>query len=488
MENLVLIVGIILALVLVLLVFGILGYVKAPPNQAYIISGFRKSRMLVGRSGIRIPFLERLDKLTLAMMSVDVKTTDFVPTNDFINVKADAAVKVKISRNEDLVKLASENFLNKTEDYIIEQVRDVLEGNMREIIGQMELKDMVNDRKMFADKVQENAVPDFAKMGLEIVAFNVQSFEDQNGIIDDLGIDNIAQIKKNASIAKANAQREIAEAESNASKLANDARVEAEKEIAVKNNQLAISKAELKREEDLKQAIADAAYEIEKENQRKRIELTKAEANIVRQQKESEVKEQDVRVKEMTLNAEIRKQAEADRYAKEEAAQAVLFERQKEAEAERYQREQEALALKAQADANKYAQEQEAAGIRAKGLAEAAAIQAKLQAEADGLDKKAEAMKKYGEAAVLEMYFKALPEVAKHIAEPLNNVDKITMYGEGNNAKMIEDITTSITKINSGLGDSMGIDLKSLLAGVLGGKILLDNQGTPGDSTELGEN
>ena len=105
---------------------------------------------------------------------------------------------------------------------------------------------------------------------------------------------------------------------------------------------------------------------------------------------------------------------------------------------------------------------------------EAEAIRAKALAEAEGIDKKAEAMKKYGEAAVVEMIMAALPEIARNVAEPLSKVDKITMYGEGNSAKLVGDIVNSTTQITEGISAGMGIDLKSLLMGALGGKLASD--------------
>jgi flotillin len=232
-------VGVIIALILI-------GYVKAPPDTAYMISGFRKPRILIGKAGVRIPFLERLDKLSLKMFSVDVKTTDYVPNAEYINVKVDATVKIRIGQSEDMMALASKFFLNEGEEMIIRRVQDTLEGNMREIVGQMRLEEMVTDRKAFGERVQENAIPDLQKMGLEMISFNVQSFSDQNNVIEDLGIDNISQIKKGAAVAKAQADRDIAIAQAQAAKEANDAKVQSEMEIAEKQNALAIRQAAIK--------------------------------------------------------------------------------------------------------------------------------------------------------------------------------------------------------------------------------------------------
>ena len=440
------------------------GYVKAPPDTAYIISGFRKPRILIGKAGIRIPFLERMDKLSLKMFSVDVKTTDYVPNAEYINVKVDATVKIRIGQSEGMMTLASKFFLNENENMIISRVQDTLEGNMREIVGQMRLEEMVTDRKAFGERVQENAIPDLQKMGLEMISFNVQSFSDQNNVIEDLGIDNISQIKKGAAIAKAQADRDIAISQAQAAKEANDAKVQADMEIAEKQNALAIRQAELKQLSDAKKAEADAAYSIQQQEQRKTIEITSANADIARAERTAELKSKEVEVTKQTLDAEIRARADAQRYAAEQEAEAELYRRTKEAEAKMIERQREAE------------------GIRAVGEAEAEAIRLKALAEAEGIDKRAEAMKKYGEAAVIEMVMEALPQIAKNVAEPLSKVDKITMYGDGNSAKLVGDIVNSTTQITEGISAGMGLDIKSLLLGVLGGKVMAQNNDQPEES------
>ncbi len=397
-----------------------------------------------------------------------MQTTDFVPTLDFINVKADAVVKVKVGVSDELLNAAAQNFLNwKTAD-ISASIQDVLEGNLREIIGQMELRDMVNNRQAFAEKVQSNAAPDLAKMGLEIIAFTVQSFTDDNDVIKNLGIDNIVTIQKDAANARAKAEREQAEVRAREDKAANDARVAADLEIAKKQNELAIEQANLKRQSDVQLAQANAAYGIEEQAQRKEIERATAEANIVKQQKEAEVKAEEVKVREQELSATIRKQAEAEKYARQQAAEADLIERQRKAEAELYETQREAEAQKARAEAAKYAAEQEAAGIEAKGRAEAEAIRLKLEAEAEGLSKKADAMAKFNDAAVTEMVVNVLPEIAKNIAAPLGNVDKITMYGEGNTSKMVGDLMTTMDKTTEGLG----LNVRDLISATLTGRAM----------------
>ncbi len=485
------IIGIVVFFILCLMIAG---YVKASPDRAYIISGLRKSpKVLIGRAGIKIPFLEKKDELNLQLIPIDVKTSNSVPTADYININVDAAVNIKVSADKVRLQLAAQNFLNKTTDYIAAVAREVLEGNMREIVGKMNLEEMVSDRQKFAELVKENAEPDLAAMGLDIVSFNVQNFVDENGVIENLGVDNIVKIQKNAAISRAESEKEIAKAKAMARKEANDAEVSSDLEIAnaqaEAQKRKAIVQANANRESqeaqieaDTKQASADAAYSIQQETERKKVEIATADANLARQEKAIALKEKEVELTERTLEATVKKQAEAEKYAKQQEAdaklyetqrqsEAQLFERQKNAEADKFEQEKKAEAEKATADANRYTMEQEAEGIRSKGQAEADAIRAKALAEAEGIEKKAEAMKQMGEAAVLEMYFKAMPEIAKNIAEPLAKVDKITMYGDGNSSKLMKDIMNTLNQVTDGMKESTGIDLGSVLAGFAGAKI-----------------
>ena len=441
-------------------------FVSASPGEVKVISGPRGQRVLHGKTGWKIPLLERVDTMTASMISVDAQTTDFVPTNDYINVRVDAAVKVRIATDDDtLFKAATRNFLYKTTSEISEEVRDTLEGHLRAIIGQMKLTDIITDRAAFSERVQENAKQDLEEMGLLIVAFNIQNVTDQNGVIDNLGIDNTEQIRKTAAIAKANAQKEVAQATAIAQKEANDAQVASQLEIAQKQTDLAKRQAALKVEADTEKAKADAAYEIQSQIQRRDIERETAQADIVKQEQQAVIKEKEVVVTKQALQAEVNAKADAERYAAEKKADAALYARQRQAEAEAFERTKKA-------DADKQAMLAEAQGIEARGRAEASAIGAKLTAEAEGLEKKAEAMTKMNQAAVLEMYFRALPEVARAVAEPLSKVDTITMYGEGNNAQMVGDITKSISQINAGLGDSLGLDLQQMFTALVGAKVV----------------
>lgn len=430
MDLLLFLVGIGIVLVVAIIASG---YVKAPADKAYIISGFRKEpKILIGRAGVKIPFLERKDVLLLKQVSIDIKTNGYVPTIDFIGVDIDAIAKVQIKTDPEGIKLAMKNFLNMNEADIVKALTDSLQGNMREIIGTISLKELNTDRKKFGDQVQEKAQLDMNALGINIISCNIQKVDDENNLIIALGQDNMSQIQKDASIAKAQAQRDVAIAEAEAKKLANDAQIASATEIAIKQNELEIRQAELKKQADIKKAEADAAYQIQEQEQRKSIEISTANANIAKQEREIELKRKEVEVTEQTLDAEVKKKAEADKFARQQEADASLYERQKKAEAELFEMEKTANAKKLEAEAAMYAKKQEAEGILAVGEAEAKAIEAKGIAEAEALDKKAEAMAKYGKAAMMELIVKALPDMAKAIAEPLSTIDKVTIIDSGN--------------------------------------------------------
>lgn len=461
MFPIALIIRIIVCLVVVALL-GVLckaSYVKAPPDMAYIISGLHKNpRILVGKAGFKIPFFERLDQLSLGAVQIDVKTGSAVPTAEYINVRVDSTVSVRVGQSPEMIALAAQNFLNVDKTEIARKINDLLEGNIREIVGGMRLVEMIGDRKAFSEKVQENAVPDLARYGLELITFNVQNFVDDNDVITNLGIDNVAQISKNAAIARSNAEREVEVAKAENAKQANDAKVKAAEEIAKRDADLAVRQAELKRNVDTQKAQADAAMAIEAENQRKLKDVAATDANIAKAEREAALKQKQIELKEYELDALVRKQADADKYKAEKEAEAALIRRQKEAEAKRFEMEQQALAVKAKAEADRYAAEQQAAGIMAVGEAEAAAI-----------EKKAEAQKKMGDASIIDMTLQKLPEMMACAAAPMEKAGNITIYGNDGGTKIVRDVTNMTTQVMSALRDS-GIDIQSILMNALNKK------------------
>lgn len=260
---------------ILLIIFIAMSYIKCPPDMVYLISGLRKeARVITGKATIRIPFLERVDKIPLKLIQIDVRANK-VPTNDFINVDVDAVANVRISTKPELIRIAAKHFLNQGTAEIASNVQQILEGNMREIIGQMQLVDLVNNKQLFSQKIQENAIDDIEKIGLEIVNLNVQNCTDDNDAIVNLGVDNLVKIQKDARIARANAEKEIKVAEANADEEGNKARVDADAKIAEQNKELALKKSEYKKEQDMKKLLQMQHTKYKKQSKWKQLTRTK---------------------------------------------------------------------------------------------------------------------------------------------------------------------------------------------------------------------
>ena len=435
-------IGISLPVIVILMILLASGYVKAPPNKAAIISGLgKKPRVLIGKAGIKIPFFERVDWLRIGQIDVDITTEDYIPTSDFINIQ------VTIDCSGENIQIAMRNFLNRTQDEIRRTINKSLQGNLREIIGTMSLKDICQNKAQFSAEVKSNAEQDMAELGIKILSFNVQNINDKDGLIDDLGIDNREQIRKSASIAKADAEKEVNIAKAKAEDQASIEQVRAQTAIAQRNNELEIKKAELKIQEDTKRAEADAAYKIQTQASRKTLEIKQQEADIAKREKEIELQAREAEVAEKKLDAEVKKKAEAEKYAAQQKADAEKYVRERDAEAALFERQKEAEA------------------IRATGEAEAEAIRLKGIAEAEAIDKKAEAMKKYGNAAIIEMLVGVLPEMAKAVADPIAAIDKVSIIGGDSNgvADMSGNVPAILAKVMESVKETTGFDLMDVM-------------------------
>ncbi len=495
--------GTIITIIVIVVIFLILlfasSYIKAKPDEAVMISGAGKRKILIGKAGFRIPFLQRKDTLHLKAFQVDVKTEESIPTKEFININVDAVANLKISSDPELLEKAFQALLCISETDRISQVQQVLQGNLREIIGTVGIRQLVQDRQGVAEKVKENVIPDMEKLGIELINFNIQNFSDNNRVIENLGIDNISQISKDAAIAKANADKEVTIAKANADEIANRSRVEAERKIIEQNTELSLKQSELKQKTDTAKAMADAAYNIEEQKRQQEINIASINADIAKREREVELGQKEVELQERKLQATINKKAEAEKYAANQQAEAELFARQKAAEAKKYELEQEAEMQKIKAEADKIEKQKEAEALliqaeaeakaeiakanalKQAAIAEAEGIEAKGKAEAEAILAKADAMKQYGEAATLQLILDSnvLPEIVKAQAEPLakayEKVGNITMFGSDCQGKLASGVTGDMKSLDEGLKNSLGIDVKSLLAGFLGGKLVSQN-------------
>ena len=413
-------------IVVLVVVVMLISYRKAPPDRALIISGLRRQpKVLIGKAGFAVPFFDRVDKLNLSVIQLDIKAND-IPTSDYINVNVDAVANVKISKDPVLIQSAAQHFLNMPLDQVGRNIQEVLSGNMREITGQMKLTELVTNKQLFSQNIQSNAVDDIHAMGLEIVSFNVQSIADNQHAIDDLGIDNLVSIQKAAAISRADSERDIKVAQAKADEEGSRARATADAAIAEQLKNLEVKQAMYKKEADAEKAKADAAYQIQSNEQMKAINETEVQAQTAKAEKEIELREKEIVLQEKELDAAIKKQADAESYRIEQIATA----------------EAQATRIKAQAEAE---------GIRLKGMA-----------EAEALSKKAEAQAKMESAAILDMYFDKLPEIAKAVSEPLSKIDNIVMYGDAT-TKMIQGGVDKISQISEISKQTLGLDLKDVV-------------------------
>lgn len=387
-----------------------------------------------------LPVLQRADRLNMRLLKIDVKTPETgVKTQNGVSLWIDSVVTIQVySENSTVLdeevkasglkdakayimsrqQAAISNFLGMNEQGINDKVNDVLQGNLREIVSDMTVDQILTNRKQMALSVIENARPDLAKMGLEVVTFNVQDIRDaidgqghNHGVIEAIGIEQEELVKKQAEIARAQAARDVACAKADAEMAANAKEVEAQTAIAQRNNELKLAKARLQAEADKAAADANAAGQIQTNLRAKEIKEAEADAEIAKQKKMVDLAAQEAEVQQRKLDAEVRKQADAD-----------LYRRQKEAEAKKYEAERAA-------EAQKFAKQQEAEGIELVGKAEAEAIRQKGIAEAEAMKQKAEAYKQYNDAAVAEMLIKVLPDIAKSVAQPLSSIDKVSIIG-----------------------------------------------------------
>ena len=500
MTEILLFAGLIIVALIIFVVLFKAFWRVAGTNEVLIVSGLGKVKTKSGGGVFVLPILQKTQRMTLENIQVDFTSRNEIPTQDAIHVLVDAVANMAISQDPARQKVAASKFAG----YSISQIRDivipVLEGNIREIISQTKFEDLIRgDKKAFSELVMENVTPNLADLGIDLTTFNIQNFSDRNGVIQDLGIENVEKIKKEAQIAAANAKAEVAVAQAEADKRANDAQIRSATEIAQKQTEFAIQKANLQKQADTEQAKADAAKAIEAENQRRAQEIATADANLARQEKQIELEARAVEITKRKLEAEIKEKAEAEKYAEKQRADARLYATQKSAEADLFERERqaeaakveaekkaeadlalataEAAAKKALAEAIEAEGHAKAAAARAQGEAEAAAIRAMAEAEAEGLLKKAEAMKQYGEAAMadrqyqaIEKLFEQLPAMAEAIGNGYQGVDKIVMLGN-DSSQLAGNIMNTTTQISEGLTQSLGIDLKALLTGFLGGKM-----------------
>lgn len=409
---------------------------KVSQDKALVVTGLKK-RVISGGGGFVIPLLERADKISLENMKISVETRGAL-TEQGVDIKADGVAVIKVKSDKESILSAVEQFNTGKESDTISVIKDtakdVLEGKLREIISKLTVEEIYKDREKFASQVQEVAAVDLAEMGLEIKAFTIRDISDDNGYLEALGKKRIAEVKRDADIAEAEAHKETNIKTAAANRLGEEARLVAETQVAEATKEKELKVHQYRQEQETKKASADLAYDIEASKVSQNVEQEKMQIEIVKKKKEIELAEQESLRKEKELQATIKLQADAEKYSQEKRAEAIKFQDIQDAQAK-------AEGIKLLGEANAQAR-------RAEGDAEVEVIRKKGEAEAEILLKRAEAFKQYNDAAMAQMIIDKLPEIAKSIAEPLSRVEKIVIVdsggGEGKGAAKVSGYITDI--------------------------------------------
>src|SRR6266487_3816198 len=452
-------------------------YTKVGPNQVLVVSGRthrfldpdgterqRGFRLRKGGGTFVYPIVEKIDLLSLELLTIDVQTPE-VYTSKGVPVKVDGVAQIKIKGDDISIATAAEQFLGKSTDEIKSVAMQTLEGHLRAILGTMTVEEIYQNRDAFASKVQEVAAGDMANMGLTIISFTIRDIRDTQGYLDALGKPRIAQVKRDARIAQAEADRDAMIKSSQATQAGQEAKFAADSKIAEAQRDFQSNVAQYQAAVNQKKAEADLAYDLQKFKTGQLVKAEEVQVSIIEKQKQIELQQQEILRKQRELEANVQKPADAERYRVETLATATKYQLETEAAGA-------ASAAKAKgfanADVAKATGIAEAEANKARGLAEAAIIQAQGKATAEAMLVKAESFKQYNEAAVVEMIIRILPEVAGKMSEPLSRTEKMVIINSGNGAgggasKLTGDVTQIMAQLPPVIESLTGIKLEKLL-------------------------
>lgn len=448
---------VIVLLVLIISLFNM--YKKVPQDKALVVTGFRGRRVITGGGGIVVPMLERTDVISLENMQIDIRI-DGALTSQGVGIVADGVAVVKVKSDKESILSAAEQFnTSKGLDYMLSIIskttQQVLEGKLREIVSKMTVEEIYKDRETFASHVQGVAATELISMGLELKVLTIKDISDKNGYLEALGKPRIAEVKRDAQIAEAEATKETKVRTAEANREGEAARIQSETKIAEENKNKELKVQSYNKDQQTAKADADLAYEIQANIVKKEVAETAMQVEITKKQKEIELAEQEALRKEKELEATIKKQADADNYQATKIADANKY--------------REFAVAEARARAIEMEGEAKAKAKRAEGMAEVEIIKAKGEAEASAMSKKAEAFKQYNDAAVTQMIIEKLPEIANAIASPLAKTEKIVIVDNGNSGELkgAAKVTGYVNDIISQLPESVeaitGLNVLDLL-------------------------
>ncbi len=470
-------VGAILFVFFIFIIIWASRYTKVGPNQVLVVSG-RKHRLVEADGsardvGFRVvkgggvfvwPVLEKVDILSLELLTIDVQTPE-VYTSKGVPVRVDGVAQTKVKGDDISIATAAEQFLSKGVEDIKNIAMQTLEGHLRAILGTMTVEEIYQNRDAFASKVQEVAAGDMANMGLTIVSFTIRDIRDSQGYLDALGKPRIAQVKRDATIAQAEADRDSQIRSAQAKQAGQEAQFAADSKIAEAQRDYQSNVAQYQAVVNQKKAESDLAYDLQKFKTGQLVKAEEVQVQIVEKQKQIELQQQEILRKQRELEANVQKPADAERYKVETLANATKFQLETEAAGA-------ASATKAKgfagADVVKATGLAEADANKARGLAEASVIEAQGKATAEAMRVKAESFKQYNEAAVIEMIARVLPEIAGKISEPLAKTEKMVIINSGNGpgggaSKLTGDVTTIISQLPPIIESLTGVKFEKLM-------------------------
>ncbi|MBW1807956.1 MAG: flotillin family protein [Deltaproteobacteria bacterium] len=464
------VVGVVLVFFLLIVVI-LKRYQKVGPNEAMIISGGMTGgvpKVVQGGGAFVWPIIQKAEILSLEVITIDVRTPE-VYTEQGVPVIVDGIAQIKVHATDEGIRTAGEQFLGRGRNEIMNVAKQTLEGHLRAILGQMIVEDIYKNRDLFSTKVQETSATDFAKMGLEIISFTLRDIKDNEGYLDALGKPRLAQVKRDAIVAQAEADRDAVIKSSQAKKAGETERFIQETQIAEANRDYNVKVAEYQVTVNDKKAEADLAYDLSKYRKAQAVKKEEVQIVVVEKEQQVIVQEREIARKEKELDAMVNKPADARRYAVQVQADAEKYKIEAEAvgraQANKAQGFAEAEVIEATGNAD-------AAATKARGLAKAEVIQAQGLAEAQAMAKKAESWKQYNEAAITQMFVEVLPELAKNIAEPLSKTEKIVIVNSGGEtagaSKITADITNIIAQLPPVVEALAGVNLTDMLKKVPG--------------------
>jgi flotillin len=459
--------GIVAVVVIATVVFIVLlvasRYKTVSPDEAMIITGAalggknvltdesaRKVKIVRGGGAFIVPIVQQREHLSLLSHKLDVMTPE-VYTAEGVPVMTDGVAVIKVGSSVEDVATAAEQFLGKPDEALRAEAREVLEGHLRAILGTLTVEEVYRNRDKFAQEVQSVAARDLKKMGLQIVSFTIKDVRDKNGYLDALGRPRIAAVKRDADIAEAEAIRDSRVKKAMADEEGQKAELIRDTNVAEATKEKELKVAAFKQEQDTAKAAADLAYAVQEATSQKAVVEEQMQVELVRKQREVDLEKLEIDRREKQYDSEVKKKADADRYAVEQAAEADKLRQMRRAEAKQFEIEAEAKAR--------------AEGTRAEGLAEAEVIKQRGLAEAEAKEKLAEAFEKFGEAAVLDLLAKMMPELAREVAKPLASIDSMTVVdtGSGQGVRRVTDTVAGLMATTPELVKSIaGVDLAAL--------------------------